>query len=92
MCTGLMAAMICLIADSDDCPVGNCTLTIPTYGLTGMYDVWMIPGSGNNFGNWTFNQFELLVADLDVLGSADVADVPALDTSAVEAPVDAPGD
>lgn len=68
---------------------GSCQVPFDVNGVTGGYDVWMIPGVGPYFGNWALSEFNLTPSDLssdsvDTLGSA-VEAPPALDTSQVEA-------
>lgn len=74
-----------------------CSLSLPTYGLSGTYGVWIIPGWGSNFGVWEYSTFNMTAPDatldadeVDVMGSA-VEAPPSLDTSEVEAAVEGPG-
>ena len=77
-----------------DCPNGVCTIQA-TAGTDGAYYVWASSGWGGYFrhdGDWssfTMQAPDTDVLPLDVLGNA-AADAPALDTGAVEAPVDVP--
>lgn len=84
------------VVEAADCPENACTFERPSYGLTGDYAVWIIPGVGDSFGSWALSTFSLTNPDMgaaavDVLGSASEPP-PALDTSAVEAAGEAPGD
>lgn len=79
-----------------DCSPTLCQLVVPTYGVEGRYGVWIVAGVGPYFGGWAFSDVALDAAPVleaqavDVLGSAS-GELPPLDTSEVEAPVDPPG-
>lgn len=76
------------------CEGNGCKLSLPTYGIKGEYQVYIIPGWGDQFGQWWGSSFTignndvpLDVVEVDVLGSA-APQLPALDTSQVEAAVE----
>lgn len=46
------------VIEKPDCAYGNyCEFNIPTYGLWGEYQVWMVSGWGQYFSNWNRGQF-----------------------------------
>lgn len=47
------------IVEAPACTEGTCTLNIPTYNLSGQYDIWMTPGVGAQFGEWTYASFNV---------------------------------
>lgn len=93
---GLVAALP--LYDHFYCGVNLCVWgAIPYDGAAGQYEVWVIAVADDDFGTWTQSTFNVISSDVGVL-AADAVDMlgsaiegpPALDTSAVEAPVDPP--